>query len=412
MKDITITQQQQQQQASANCKVPLSQLARHLTAFQQAIEKQSTTATWNMFSFPIPVIGPNNMAAFAVAADGSNSNSKNGNDTSWFLSSAELLRAMKMDTFFRSTVAAEGAAPVSPTSSSSSSSPSSSLSSSSTTLSLLPDIYERMNIMSQQMLSENRIVTNITRQLEEAWNNWFNQTMQVGSTGLVVGAVVGAAVATGIMLGMISVAASVVISRSGSMDSSSSSSSNIISNSCSNSTSEMSSWLNWFLRRHQTSDRSSTKMLSKENDKHDDKSAAAATTTTTTTAAAAATSVATGHLIILQAHPGTATISLEDTSTERQCQSCLQQLDEQLVQHNVQWRDLRRLTVYLVSGRCEAKVLRKGFQDYQQIQQQQQQHHHHHPVVQDSIPVLSILYVQQLEDEKAVIQIEALASSI
>ena len=249
-----------------------------------------------------------------------------------------------------------------------------------TTKSSSLDLYERMGNISSQILAEGRIISSVSQQLEDKVAQFVTETLQVTTTGVFLGAVVGAAVATGVMVGMMSMLATGVVGG------------------------ESMAYLYRFWRPAKVTTPTTTTTTTttkKEDHKDSPKQTAPSSQTALTTSV-----VTTGPLFILQANPTTATATTtttthdEDTA-EKQCVSCLQHLEASLTQQDMVWEDVRRLTVYLVSGRCDAKTFRNTFQTY---------YSGGGGGGGGEQPLISILFVQQLEDPAAMLQIEAMAS--
>ena len=84
------------------------------------------------------------------------------------------------------------------------------------------------------------------------------------------------------------------------------------------------------------------------------------------------------------------------TSAEDQCRQCLDSLLCELGKKLMGMHHVRRLTVYLVTGLCEASTFRSILTK-------------EYPISLGDL-VLSLMYVQRLETDGAVVQVEALAS--
>ena len=80
------------------------------------------------------------------------------------------------------------------------------------------------------------------------------------------------------------------------------------------------------------------------------------------------------------------------SSAKEQCQQCLDAVTISLAKQRIHWNQILRISVYLVSERCEAKTFRSVLRDY--------------PLDVDT--AVSILYVQRLEEDHACVQVEAL----
>mmetsp|Transcript_65405 Transcript_65405/g.77422 ORF Transcript_65405/g.77422 Transcript_65405/m.77422 type:complete len:319 (-) Transcript_65405:195-1151(-) len=83
-------------------------------------------------------------------------------------------------------------------------------------------------------------------------------------------------------------------------------------------------------------------------------------------------------------------------SSINQCRECLDSLGVLLGKHDLRWNDVRKLTVYLMVDQCNASVFRNVLREY--------------PLPTKNV-VTTVLYVQRLEDEYAVVQVEAFAIS-
>lgn len=219
-----------------------------------------------------------------------------------------------------------------------------------------------------QLLIENRMISHVTQRLEERFTNFMaNNTMQITTTGIFLGALAGAAVATGVIMGMMAAGAAA------------------------------SDYVPQFMqllkrsRRRRTIGKGSSKPSIQEHQNIDPPTPEDRETTNTQKSTSVVS--ANGPLVIVQAHPSS---SLTTTARE-QCQSCLQNIESELPE-GLQWNHVRRLTVYLVSGKCHASTFRRVLEEY---------NNHNNNT---SSMMVSVLYVQQLEEEAAVLQIEAMAS--
>ncbi|CAB9502631.1 expressed unknown protein [Seminavis robusta] len=246
-------------------------------------------------------------------------------------------------------------------------------------------MYERFGNFSE-VLAETRIASSITQQLEESLTSFMTDTLRVTTTGVFVGAVVGAAVATGVMVGMMAAMGAMASSE----------------------------YVPWIYRKlssllltarppSNSHDSPSPKppKEAKEKKPASDESSSASSDSSAVLIASSSTStaVANGPLVILQGHPACADTTT--TSAKDQCLSCLEQLAANLRNQSLAWQDICRLTVYLVSGKCDASTFRAALQ------------HHLSSLLSNTSnqePLVTILFVQQLESENAVIQVEAMAS--
>ena len=83
----------------------------------------------------------------------------------------------------------------------------------------------------------------------------------------------------------------------------------------------------------------------------------------------------------------------------QQCRDCLDHLSAVLGEHLLVWADVRRLTAFLVIGRCDGPTFRSVLAEY--------------PLGggEGNAVVTSVVYVQALERESTFVQLEALASA-
>lgn len=79
-----------------------------------------------------------------------------------------------------------------------------------------------------------------------------------------------------------------------------------------------------------------------------------------------------------------------------QCRECFESIEASLSKLNLSWSDVRKMTVYLVTGKCDVSALRAAQVEY--------------PIPNDHV-LTSLLFVQQLEIPSAVVQIEVIATS-
>jgi hypothetical protein len=231
------------------------------------------------------------------------------------------------------------------------------------------DMYERLGNLSNQLISENRITASVTKSIEECLSSFARDTLQMTTTGIFFGAVVGAAVATGVMVGMMVASAAVASSD----------------------------YVPWLVKRmsqlvlwqstNQSSSPESREHVASDKVPHSSTASPSKTTTAM---------LANGPLMIIQGHP----LKPQQSSPKEQCDSCLDQIDSNLRQNDMTWVDMSRLTAYLVAGKCNAGTFRDALQ--QCIHQRAQASPH--------TPLVTIVFVQQLEDENAMLQLEGMAS--
>ena len=258
------------------------------------------------------------------------------------------------------------------------------------------NLYERIGSLSDGILAEGRIVASVTQQLEDKLTSFVTETLQVTTMGVFLGAVVGAAIATGVIVGMLSVAV-VLAGGTTAGGTTGGGSGREVQNPSKYSAlpRQLYKCLPRFLVGQQRSPSNgftgivdSKKLPNTSTNTQQPGQAETAAAAAAAAAAEISSSVATGPLVILQAHPRTT-----NTDSTAQCLSCLKQLEADLIHHGLAWEDIRRLTVYLVSGRCDASIFRNILNEM---------HLQHKPLI-------SILFVQQLEDEHIVLQLEAMA---
>jgi len=86
----------------------------------------------------------------------------------------------------------------------------------------------------------------------------------------------------------------------------------------------------------------------------------------------------------------------EDVLAATQCRECLESIDFSLKNQNLTWSDVKKLTVYMVAGKCDVVSFEAAQMEY--------------PIPKDHI-LTTILFVQRLEIPSAFVQIEAVATS-
>jgi len=266
-------------------------------------------------------------------------------------------------------------------------------------------IYDMVlgSISPSQLLLENQIVTSITTQLEAKWNAYLTNTLQATTMGIWVGAILGAAVATGVMIGMVAVMGAAANSSAYSK----------MARQWQNAMTR--TYLN-LMGHNKRGAVDTSKGTAAQDEQSDEKekmklqpddgapTADNVSSTGSTTAMTSATSVSShGPLVILQGNPD----NTSKNSTD-QCQSCLDSIHADLqTRYGMSWKHVRRLTAYIVAGRCEAHAFRRVLQEYTARATADAD-------AADAItalPLVSILFVQQLEDENALVQVEAIATT-
>jgi enamine deaminase RidA (YjgF/YER057c/UK114 family) len=94
---------------------------------------------------------------------------------------------------------------------------------------------------------------------------------------------------------------------------------------------------------------------------------------------------------------GKATTSVDhDTIAANQCRDCFDSIEASLSKHLLSWSDVRKLTVFLVTGECDVNTVRVVREEY--------------PFPKDHA-ITTFLYVQRLEIEHSVVQMEVIAAS-
>lgn len=86
----------------------------------------------------------------------------------------------------------------------------------------------------------------------------------------------------------------------------------------------------------------------------------------------------------------------EDLLAATQCRECLESIDFSLKNQKLTWSDVKKLTVYMVAGKCDIATFDAAQMEYS---------------IPKDLMLTTILFVQRLEISSAVIQIEAIASS-
>lgn len=83
------------------------------------------------------------------------------------------------------------------------------------------------------------------------------------------------------------------------------------------------------------------------------------------------------------------------TSSLDQCRSCLDSVSVLLSKQGMVWQDVKRLTAFLVTDQCDGHTFRQALGEYP---------------FQSSSSILSLIFVQRLEQPQAMVEIEVLAS--
>lgn len=86
----------------------------------------------------------------------------------------------------------------------------------------------------------------------------------------------------------------------------------------------------------------------------------------------------------------------EDVLAATQCRESLESIDFSLKNKNLTWSDVKKLTVYMVAGKCDVVSFEAAQMEY--------------PIPKDHM-LTTILFVQRLEIPSAFVQIEAVATS-
>lgn len=86
----------------------------------------------------------------------------------------------------------------------------------------------------------------------------------------------------------------------------------------------------------------------------------------------------------------------KDQIAKIQCEECFRSIEASLSKNLLGWSDVRKLTVFLVSGECDIHTVRGVMEEY--------------PFPKDRA-VTTFLFVQRLEIEHAVVQMEVIAAS-
>jgi enamine deaminase RidA (YjgF/YER057c/UK114 family) len=79
-----------------------------------------------------------------------------------------------------------------------------------------------------------------------------------------------------------------------------------------------------------------------------------------------------------------------------QCRQCLNSITISLAKQRMQWKQVLRITVHLASDRCDAGTFRSVLEEYPCLEKE---------------TVVSIVFVERLEDDHASVQIEALVQT-
>jgi hypothetical protein len=99
-----------------------------------------------------------------------------------------------------------------------------------------------------------------------------------------------------------------------------------------------------------------------------------------------------GQFVLLK---GTVQNDPASSSSLEQCRQSLDSVSALLSKQDMAWRDVKRLTAYLCTDRCEGTTFRQALSEY--------------PLTVSS-SIVSLMFVQRLEQESAVVEIEVLAS--
>jgi len=85
-------------------------------------------------------------------------------------------------------------------------------------------------------------------------------------------------------------------------------------------------------------------------------------------------------------------------SSEEQCLECIKNLGLKLVNHNKQWHQIKKITIYLCMDGCSSQTFRNAWNEYLKSK----------GMMQNENIVLVFVFVQRLEEEHANVQLEAL----
>ena len=211
--------------------------------------------------------------------------------------------------------------------------------------------------------------SNLSKDLMEKLDVYFVQNMQVLFFGAVCGAAVGAAVTTGLGIGILS-AKNVPIWCGKSLDS-------------------IKRWVNRTILQFDSSLEGDKEK--KPLDQDDDKKSTSISSNNGVVVLKGG--MRDSNIILIQGLPYTnhERNQVVPGSPEKQCGCCLDMINSALGKTLITWNNVARLTVHLVEGKCDPKSFRSSLEEY------------------PFSGLLSIYFVLKLEDNDAVVQIEAFA---
>lgn len=93
---------------------------------------------------------------------------------------------------------------------------------------------------------------------------------------------------------------------------------------------------------------------------------------------------------------------IQNIGSKEQCRSCIIDLAENLAKNNLGWQSVRKITIYMVSEKCEVD-------DFKSVWNQYHTENSDNAINQYEKIMLLIIFVQRLEMEDAVVQLETLA---
>ena len=322
-------------------------------------------------------VGTGICGATATTSIGRDTTNNTTSDSSSWLTSLDFLRTINLNTMRRSNNTTSTKDPSSsaaiPTNTGDGSSSSS-----------LNAVYDRLGAISNQLVFENRLVTAISKQVTES----FQKNLQFTATGVFLGAILGAAVATGVMIGMM--ATTTAIANSEYLPT------------------IYSKMVRFWNRKALDNSKSTAK-------RKEERGTDSTTPTSGPTASHRSSTccVSTGSTVIVQGNiPPSA---IPSSNPKEQCEACLEEVANTLNRHGLTWMAVQRVTAYLVSGKCDAPTFRTALQDCTRNSFPQQQNGDYNgsssrTSSSSPLPLVSIVFVQQLEQQDAMLQIEVIAS--
>lgn len=360
MKDYNRNSDVSRSSSSENCtgadKI-LSDMTKSFTTFKGTTVFDFYDSTWNKINWGI-------CGAYATAGSHNTSNTAaTSSDSSIWLSSLDFLKTINLQTLsnlnMKNRTSNAGVSTAGGTA----------VGDSSTGQSSLDVVYDRLGNLSNQLVYENRLVKEVSKQITDS----FNRNLQITTTGVLFGALLGSAIATGVIIGTIATTSAIANSE------------------------YVPLLYKRVLRFWNRVAKDHMKKIQDDTEKKEEDLSKDESSESITGASFSSSSVSTGSTVIVQGNP--TGITAKQTADE-QCRTCLQGVAHSLESRGLTWRDVHRVTAYLVTGKCDGATFRHALAETTTTENNDK----------SSSQIVSVLFVQQLENEDAILQVEVLAS--